>query len=146
MISSPSDVPQNRPVDVVILASSAVAFTINAAQTLLSAAHYVRTDLAGCTEAIAQVAQTAGAVSGTKGFFQYTRDLTGVSGWTWVNGEDASGDSTTYVDMGTASQLNTAGWFALDPDACAEVLVRFVGFDGNGSTSYNLRNVRLTCR
>lgn len=133
-------VPATRERQIVFVASAAVALTITDPQVSLSPAHDQIADLTGFTRHRLVEGHTSGTDTGTKFGVQYTLDLTGATGWTWLDGTAGASAPTAYVDITTASVLNYAGPFAIAAAARTLVRLRARFLDGN-STAYNLRNV-----
>lgn len=131
-----------REVPIAFVASAAVALSITDAQVSLSPAHDIKISLAGYTRFRLIEGHTSGTDTGTKYGCQYTLDLTGATGWTWLDGTAGASAPTAYVDITTASVLNEAGPFTIVSAARTMVRLRARFLDGN-NTSYNLRTVQV---
>lgn len=133
-----------RQATIIFLASANLSLTINDAQTEMSPVHRTHFDLTNYTQFYLDEGHTAGTHSGTKYGIQYSLD--NGSSWVWLDGTSAASAPTAYADIGTAAQLNSAGWFTIHSPARTFVLLKAIFTDGGATAFTAMRNVRAQIR
>ena len=132
-------------------AAPAAVFTnlANAAVTEVIAARMrTRIDLTYAVETRLIVSQVVIAAAGTNWRVQYSTD--GGTNWTYLDGtvgtSTTSGGPSVAAAASTANSLQVGSWTTLAAGAKADVLVRFVGTQGNGTADPSVARVALQVR
>jgi hypothetical protein len=130
-------------VDLTLVASATVStvLSIGALVEVGAAVHRRVVDLTGKMQFELNESHGSGSSSGARFGLQYTLDLTGATGWTWLNGDNGAAQPTGgYVDATTAAVTNRDGLFTIAPAARTRVLIRPCYWGGATGPTYNVRS------